>query len=162
MAKRASRWLSGLAASVAIAGVVGWGALQPRDEEVIASHAPISRPNLAPLMPYVAPVNEIAHATDSSTVSSALQRDPFGAVQVRDVDAVPAAAKRAASPEPRWSVSATLVTGTRRAAIINDLLVYVGDMIPGGGRLTAVEHDRVTLTDTKGVSRILMVKEGEG
>jgi hypothetical protein len=54
------------------------------------------------------------------------------------------------------------MAGARRAAVINDALIYLGDPIPGGGKLTSVERDRVVVTDTKGALHTVAVKEGEG
>ena len=57
--------------------------------------------------------------------------------------------------------TATLMAGIRRAAVINDELIYLGDSIPGGGTLTSVERDRIVVTDSKGVTHTLAVKEGD-
>ena len=65
------------------------------------------------------------------------------------------------SDADEWDVSATLIAGARRAALINGVLVSVGDAVPGGATLTAVERDRVVLTDQKGSAHTIAVKEGE-
>lgn len=163
MASRLVRSRNTLLVLAAILCVVGWSALQPRDEDVAWTHKPVSKPNVAPLMPYAAPVADVIHATDDvAGDTSTPPRDPFGYEQTSSrVDVRPAPAAKQPSA-PHWSVSATMVGGAKSAAIIDDRLVYVGDALPGGGRLTAVERDRVTVTDAKGVSHVLSVKEGEG
>ncbi|MGH9883930.1 MAG: hypothetical protein ACREBE_00260 [bacterium] len=40
--------------------------------------------------------------------------------------------------------------------------MYIGDTLPGGVKLTAVERDRVVLTDSRGTAHSVAVKEGEG
>ena len=62
--------------------------------------------------------------------------------------------------ESRWRVTATVTFGSRFGAIINDVLFYVGDSVPGGVRLTSVEKNRVVLTDPKGAVHTIAVKEG--
>lgn len=162
MASRLTRSRNTLLVLVAISGIVGWSALQPRDEDVVWSHKAVARPNIAPLMPYVAPIVGLVRAGDEPTVNTDTPvRDPFGYAQSsRSVERPALVLKGPAAPH--WSVSATMVTGAKSAAIINDRLVYVGDALPGGGRLTAVERNRVTVTDAKGASHVLTVKEGEG
>ena len=162
MASRLVRSRNALLVLLAILGMVGWSALQPRDEDVAWTHRPVSRPNIAPLMPYVAPIGDLPRTGDEpSLAATAPVRDPFD-------DAPSSRAEERAAPAvkqpavPHWSVSATMLTGAKGAAIINDRLVYVGDAIPGGSRLTAVERDRVTVTDANGAPHVLTVKEGEG
>ena len=162
MASRLIRSRNVLLVLIAILGMVGWSALQPRDEDIAWTHKPVSRPNVASLMMYAAPSADVVNASDEPTADTiAPVRDPFGYAQTSshaDERRAPAVKEPAA---PHWSVSATMVTGSRSAAIIDDQLVYVGDALPGGGRLTAVERDCVTVTDAKGASHVLTVKEGE-
>ena len=63
--------------------------------------------------------------------------------------------------EAKWRVSAILIGGAQRAAIINDVLVRVGDTLPGGTKLTSVEQDRVVLTESNGTAHTVAVREGE-
>ena len=160
MASRLTRSRNALLVLVAILGVVGWSALQPRDEDVAWTHRPVSKPNVAPLMPYAAPIADLVNASDDSVVdANAPVHDPFGYAQTSShSDERPVEAMKP-PPTPHWSVSTTMVSGAKSAAIIDDQLVYVGDALPGGGRLTAVERDRVTVIDAKGASHVLTVKE---
>jgi hypothetical protein len=147
-------------AAVAVSGVVGWGALTPRADDIVAAHVPVRAPNLAPLLPYAVPVPDSIAGANHGGADAAV-RDPFGAPDVVPVKRETPPQREPAPAAPRWTLSATMVTGSRRAAIIDDVLVYVGDTIAGGGRLIGVERDRVTITDAKGASHVLMVKEGE-
>jgi len=163
MASRMIRSRNAVLVLVTILGVVGWSALQPRDEDVAWTHKPVPKPNFAPLMPYASGPTDAVRSNDTVVDrASASTRDPFGYAETASrVDERPAPTGKT-SATTHWSVSATMVGGAKSAAIINDQLVYVGDTLPGGGRLTAVERDRVTVTDAKGASRVLTVKEGEG
>jgi hypothetical protein len=40
-------------------------------------------------------------------------------------------------------------------------LIYVGENVPGGGKLTSVERDRIVVTDAQGTSHVVAVKEGD-
>lgn len=114
--------------------------------------------------PQLANLTALARAVpDSSVIMTgsrvvSLRRDPFEAPVVRPV----ARAQREPIAAPSWSLSAILMVGERRAAIINDVLMHAGDMLPGGTRLTAVEDDRVVLTDPAGASRTITLTNGEG
>lgn len=69
-----------------------------------------------------------------------------------------------APDEPRefpWTVGA-IMPGRRRAAVINDALVYVGTALPGGWTLTAVEDAAVVLTDPRGVRHRIAVQPQGG
>lgn len=162
MASRLVRSRNALLLLVAILGIVGWSALQPRDEDVAWTHKPVSRPSIAPLMPYATAIHDIAKTSIDTVVDvNTSVRDPFGYAPLpSSVEERPDPAAKV-PPARHWTVSATMIGGAKSAAIIDDQLVYVGDALPGGGRLTAVERDRVTVTDAKGASHVLTVKEGE-
>ena len=66
-------------------------------------------------------------------------------------------------PFVAYHVTTTLMAGSRRAALINDQLIYVGERLPDGSRLTSVERDRVVVTDHNGTAHTVAVaREGEG
>lgn len=50
----------------------------------------------------------------------------------------------------RWRVSAILTMGGEQVAIVNDIPVRVGDLLPGGVEVTSVTSDRVVLTRPDG------------
>jgi hypothetical protein len=146
---------------VAITGIVGWRSLGGTLPSRARGAAPVARPDYAQLMAYIAPLSDSAIVLPASPERLAARRDPFiAAVSVAERLTVGEPAV-ATVPVMRLRVTATLLAGARRAAVINDSLVYVGDAIPGGGRLESVERDRVVVTDAKGVSRTVAVVEGE-
>jgi hypothetical protein len=166
MAARAHQWAAVLAGAIALAGVVGWRSLGSTAAPVIGGGA---SPNLrvTELMPYTKPLSDTLFPRHVIGESIVLHRDPFARQPVPQVAQVKAAAveslpKARPIEAPRWIVSATLTGGARRAAIINDVLIYVGDILPGGMKLTSVEHDRVILTDPKGTAVTIAVREGDG
>jgi hypothetical protein len=98
----------------------------------------------------------------------AVRRDPFVSRNVARVVASGPVANRPDAetppkqPAPAYRVTTTLMAGARRAALINDQLIYVGESLPDGSTLTAVERDRVVLTDHSGVAHTVAVsREGE-
>jgi hypothetical protein len=98
--------------------------------------------------------------------SLVLRRDPFAGQLVShasDSQSAVAEAPAAQHEGPTWRVTTTLMSGTRRAALINDALIYVGDRLPDGSKLTTVERDHVVVTDQKGATHTVAVaKEGNG
>jgi hypothetical protein len=118
---------------------------------------------LAQLMSFTKPPSESLPAPVAIQAGST-SRDPFAAVAAAQ-PVVRLAARPLRTPPkidaPAWDVTATLIAGARRAALINGVLVSVGDAVPGGVTLTVVERDRVVLTDQKGAAHTIAVKEGE-
>jgi hypothetical protein len=115
-------------------------------------------------MPYTQPLADTALVPRAGRAAVALARDPFGATAVAQSSQISHSAEGAdVAPRETESlhVTATMIGGARRAAVINDMLIYVGDRVPGGGKLTSVERDRVVVTDPKGTSHVVAVKEGE-
>jgi hypothetical protein len=130
---------------------------------------------VAQLLPYAVPPRDSDLAIRFADAVS-LTRDPFVPRSLARIDASPAAeravAERAVAeravddtrkePAASYHVTTTLMAGARRAALINDQLVYVGESLPDGSKLTAVERDRVVLTDHRGVAHTVAVaREGE-
>lgn len=166
MANRGQQWAMIAGVAVVVVGVVGWRSRRasPARPATAATTPSLPSPDLAPLAAYAAPLSDSALAVVSTADSVVVRRDPF-----YDDDSKPLAAKPRASGHRvahvdagEWHVSATLIAGTRRAAVINDALVYEGDAIPGGGKLTSVERDRVVVTDPHGATHTVTVKEGDG
>lgn len=65
-------------------------------------------------------------------------------------------------PKDRYVVSAILISSDKRIAVINEQLVTVGSMLPGGFRVTAIENDHVQIVAPTGVSRMLSIRESTG
>ncbi|MEO6878885.1 MAG: hypothetical protein ABI205_10415, partial [Gemmatimonadaceae bacterium] len=145
---------------------LGWRSLRGTDSLRGAPlQAPLPSPQLTPLMPYTQPLADTVVLPRTGRAAVALARDPFGATTIAQSSQISHGSSGAADVAPRAGaslhVTATMIGGARRAAVINDLLIYVGDQVPGGGRLTSVESDRVVVTDAQGTSHVVAVKEGE-
>lgn len=80
--------------------------------------------------------------------------NPFRGPAVRRT-AAPEAGPRAAPPAPRWTVTAIMVAGEQRVAIVNDRMVRPGDRLDDGARIAAVERDHVVLITPGGERRRL-------
>lgn len=130
---------------------------------------------VAQLLPYATPPGDSELAITPAGGVSVL-RDPFVGrsiariAAVAPVGAVAAGAgvataptvETAKVPAPVYRVTTTLMAGARRAALINDQLIYVGESLPDGSKLTSVERDRVIVTDHSGTAHIVAVaREGE-
>jgi hypothetical protein len=67
-----------------------------------------------------------------------------------------------ATPRRTWALTAILITDVRRVAVINEQLVAVGDALPGGGRVAAVERDHVVVITADGSRRQLNLPDAGG
>jgi hypothetical protein len=166
-------------ALIALAAVIG--ALTWRRFHTPAHVAPVvlaalptsPAADLDQLMPYVAPSRESAVEIRRASTPLVLARDPFdeSAGPARDVAprasesiVTHEAAPRETAPDTarKWNVTAVLITGSRKAAVINDAVVSLGGRLPGGAQLTEVERDHVVLTDARGERRTIRILDGSG
>lgn len=67
----------------------------------------------------------------------------------------PAAPTVPSSPVPGSRLTAILVADDRRVAVIDDATVSVGDVLPDGARVSAIQPDRVWIVDANGRWRML-------
>ena len=155
------RLLAAVVAAIAVIAFVGWRSLRST-ADVRAAATP--SPQLTPLIPYSQPLADTLGVVRVAPSRIALSRDPFGAAVLPPSSQI-SRSSEGGDVTPRETtvlhVTATMIGGSRRAAVINDSLIYVGDPVPGGGKLTSVERDRVVVTDQKGTSRVVAVKEGD-
>jgi hypothetical protein len=93
--------------------------------------------------------------------------DPFEPPRSRPAAAPPAPAiaagpshAPAARPRHALVVSAILISDVRRVAVIDNALFAVGDRLPGGARVAAIEKDRVVVVQPDGMRRSLPVESG--
>jgi len=164
VAERQHGWLTAAVAALVLTGFFGWRTVNGYAEQGTGSLVPSQ--GLARLTPFASSVSDSVTVRLSSVDAVVLRRDPFWATRAPrfTVAQVGAAVKPAPAPERaqvRWNVSATLMVGSRRAAIIDDVLLNVGDMLPGGVTLTSVERDSVVLTDSRGKAHTIVVREVE-
>jgi hypothetical protein len=120
-------------------------------------------PELAALEPYLEPVTEqgIGPAGGRAGLPTrvVVAGDPFrggwrAAPQPPLWDGVEPG--RPADPaRPRWTLSAIMVTGNRRIAIINDQVARPGDTLNDGARLVEVGDGYVTIMTAAGERRRL-------
>ncbi len=162
MAKRPQFLLGSAAAAVVILAAAAWRSTSV--DTPARGAAGIPNPQLAQLLPFAKPVADSVRLPAMSSSTVVIARDPFApqasvpAPRRATVDST-VTTRVAATPE--WDVTATLIAGDRRAALINGVLVNLGEPAPGGVTLTAVERDRVVLTDPKGAAHTVAVKEGD-
>lgn len=139
------------------------------ESSVDSAVAPVARDALqqvAQLLPYATPPRDSELAI-ASVAGVPVVRDPFlarstpRASMPAPAEAAPAQG-RAKQAAAAYRVTTTLMAGNRRAALINDQLIYVGESLPDGSTLTSVERDRVVVTDHSGTAHVVAVaREGE-
>jgi len=61
------------------------------------------------------------------------------------------------SPATGWTISAILISDSRRIAVINEQLVTVGSTLAGGARLVAIESDHVVLDEPGRGRRVVRI-----
>jgi hypothetical protein len=166
MGERIHRLLGLVAAVVVIGGFLAWRSVRAGEKAGALAPAPSPGPQLAQLSAYATPIPDTMRLTPSSADAGVVSRDPF---IMRGMPRVATAtgssnAPRQQAEETReeWKVTTTMIAGARRAALINDQLVYVGDPLPDGSKLTSVERDHVVVTDRRGTAHKVAVREGNG
>ena len=153
-------WLGGAVLAVAVVSVVVWRSLQSVSAPLAAAPATV---DLIHLTAYLAPVTDSAAVASAALDTSVVPRDPFGSAPAAEVitagpdDTVAQPAKTQAS---HWIVNAVLITGSYRAAVINDALVTLGGKFGDGARVTEIERDHVVVTDARGAKRTITVRDG--
>lgn len=167
MADRMHRFLGAAAALILLVGIWGWKSLGPKKGVAAMAPTSVPNPNVAQLAEFTSPLSDTLRTIPVVRDSIVLRRDPFAGQPVPratdDKVATVAAAPEREKNADAWHVTTTLMAGSRRAALINDALIYVGDRLPDGSRLTTVERDHVVVTDKLGAAHTVAVaKEGNG
>lgn len=100
-----------------------------------------------------------------SLVSTARVRtdlyDPFASADFVAAETATASAP-AAPVRERYVVTAILISRDKRVAVIDDALVSVGSVLPGGIRVIAIENDHVEVVGPSGTRRMLTIKDTNG
>jgi hypothetical protein len=164
MGENIHRSLAAIAIAIALTAFLGWRSLRGTGLPAAPSPRSLPSPQLTQLMPYSQPLADTVGVLRLAHANVVLPRDPFGPPIVPQSSEISHGTQTADAPSEGPAplrVTATMIAGTRRAAVINDMLVYVGDRVPGGGKLTSVERDRVVVTDPQGASHVVVVKEGD-
>jgi hypothetical protein len=163
MGEQIHRTLIAIVVAIALATFIGWRSLRGSGPGPgVPAAGPMPSPHLTDLMAYSQPLADTTVVKRSVRPVVTLSRDPFGALPVSSSE-ISHDDRGVAVPKQQEGlhVTATMIAGSRRAAVINDQLIYVGDNVPGGGKLTSVERDRIVVTDPHGASHVVAVKEGD-
>jgi hypothetical protein len=114
---------------------------------------------LAELTPYLEPVDADAVRVEARGVPATVvvRGDPFRPppAAVRPGGDGGAVSTVASPPRPRWTLSAVMVSGDRRIAIINDEVAREGERLRDGSLVRRVANDHVILVTPAGESRRL-------
>lgn len=125
----------------------------------VATNAP-SQVELDSLSRYLTPIGDSLASSRDSVSALAFEGDPFEPPAPVRVAPEPRPAVVAQAPSPNWALSAIFITANRRAAVVNDILVNIGDRLPGGARVSAIERDHVLIVEPSGTERRLTLREG--
>lgn len=117
-----------------------------------------SQVELDSLSRYLTPMADSLAASRDTVSAAAFEGDPFQ--PPAPVARVRAPVVVAQAPAPDWVLSAIFITASRRAAVVNDVLVNIGDRLPGGARVSAIERDHVVIVEPSGTERRLTLREG--
>ncbi len=155
-----------LLGSVVLLWLAGLGALAFRVRPLPPPPAPTASiewttlgrflPGLPSTLVQSSPEHEIATTT---------HRDPFGP-PVTSESAWPGNQPSRSTPRPTpakgssWVVTAILITGTHRTAVVNDAVVTVGSALADGTRIRSIEPQAVTLQDSTGRLHTIRVRPG--
>lgn len=154
-ATRRHRAAAMIAALVIAAGVFGRWTLPPEPADA-AGEWP-SADELDALAAYLSPVVEAPPRAGERGVAVTGMDDPFA--PPTPVDDVPEPQPSAESADRAPVVSAILITGDRRLAVIDGRMVGPGDVLPGGERVESIEPQRLVLVDADGARRTLALHE---
>jgi hypothetical protein len=153
--------IAGICLPMLLASVVAHRALKPPAVTAEVSSGVPSAEELDSLSKYLA-----ARAPQSSPGLGAFDRsridsyDPFASAEFVEMNV------SSTAPVPqvrdRYVVTAILISRDKRVAVINDALVSVGSILPGGVRVTAIENDHVEIVGRSGTRRMLAIKDTEG
>lgn len=114
--------------------------------------------DLRPLTSYLAPLPETTSLDVPANGIRVVQADPFGAASVvSGSSSIPSTVSKPPS-SPSWIVSSILFEESKRSAIVNDAWVNVGDSLPGGARLSAIERKYVVVTDARGNRLVVSIQ----
>ena len=105
------------------------------------------------------PVQGVPELSSAARVQADLF-DPFASPDFVPVDG----ATSGAVPQvrDRYVVTAILISREKRVAVVDDVLVNVGSVLPGGVRVTAIESDHVEIVGPTGTRRMLTIKDSNG
>lgn len=156
-----SAWLAGAGVLLAGSLLAASALLVPEPPQRMAAPA---AEELAGLAPYLDPAEAEVPGTRGVPESVVIRGDPFTAAVVaggwsQGGGRVGVGAGGPA-PAPRWRLSAVLIAGGRRTAIVNDRMVRPGERLDGA-RVQSIESDHVVIIMPDGQRRRLDLERQE-
>lgn len=106
---------------------------------------------------YVAPLQD-----DGATpaVVAQLQVDPLGGGAGLRIPVAPGQRGPTVSTRVGRQLTAILIADDRPVAVIDGVVVNVGDVLPDGGRVASIRADRVAISERNGQMRVLTIPSG--
>ena len=146
----AEAWIVVVAVAVATGLVLTSRTLVPEPPRTMALP---TASELVELERYLDPVDGAGGTQVGVPPRIEIEGSPFGAAPATPGPVLPRLDP--GTPAPRWTVTAIMITGSRRVAVVNDALVRPGDRLDDGARIEAVERDHVVLITPDGQRRRL-------
>lgn len=116
------------------------------------------------LRPFVRPVERGVHDIASFGYEQLSEHDPFeGAPSYVPTPDPEPAPRRVDVPTPqraRPTVTAILITGDQKVAVIDNTLVRIGSILPDGARVVGIERDHVQIVSRDGGRMSLRLNQG--
>ncbi|MHB1071790.1 MAG: hypothetical protein ACYC3Q_03100 [Gemmatimonadaceae bacterium] len=155
-----------LLGSVVLLVLAGLGALAYRVRPLPATPVPTASIEWTTLGRYLPGLpSTLVESSPEREIASTTHRDPFGPpVTSESVRPEIQPSRSAPRPTPAkgssWVVTAILITGTHRTAVVNDAVVTVGSVLADGSRIRTIEQGAVTLQDSTGRIHTIRVRPG--
>ncbi|MBA3656307.1 MAG: hypothetical protein H0W69_03030 [Gemmatimonadaceae bacterium] len=131
------------------------------DAPILSSVIPTAE-NMDSLGRYLAPLQATAvPVLDNVSQLRIDNSDPFRSETDSTSETVPQAAT-ILTPPTQYVLSAILISTDNRLAVVNETLVSIGTVLPGGTRVTAIEPDHIVIVAPSGIRRMLTVKDANG
>lgn len=155
-----------LLGSVVLLSLAGLGALAYRVRPLPPPPAPTASTEWTTLGRYLPGLpSTLVQSSREHEIAATTHRDPFEPPVTSESPRPENQPSRSApGPTPAkgssWVVTAILITGTHRTAVVNDAVVTVGSVLPDGTRIRSIEPEAVTLQDSAGQIHTIRVRPG--
>lgn len=154
---------AGICLPIVLATVGARSALKPPNNAAVISAGIPTAEEFDSLSKYLAarPSQGVPEITSTQRVRQDLF-DPFTAGDFVALTDTAGAVTVVPKVRDRYVVTAILISRDRRVAVIDEALVSVGSILPGGVRVTAIETDHVEIVAPSGTRRMLAIKDSDG
>lgn len=116
------------------------------------------------LRPFVRPVDREVQDIASFGYDQLSEHDPFEGepsyMPIADPEPAPSRVEAPVPQRARPTVTAILITGDQKVAVIDNALVRIGSILPDGARVVGIERDHVQIVSRDGGRMSLRLNQG--